>query len=388
MTTTTTTTVASNHKATNNTPPTIPNAKTTLGVPFLPPAAVSAGSGRIRNRLGRTRRSMAPPPVQILESALSMLEHRVLVALCQAGVPEALGEPMSIDDLAIRVNVDPVRLERLIRFGTSRGWLRIDRRGNVAPNKVTQFLRSDHPSGWRAWVDFLSIPAVVDAITALDLRADNAPFERSNGQPFFDWMAEHPNEWGTFDRAMAAGGRMHALTLDSAVTWRGTSHVCDVGGGTGDLLATMLDLHPDWHGALFDLPGVVQRAVAHERMQHLAGDAFTAVPTGFDTYLLVNVLHDWSDADSVRILRNVARAMPGTGRLLIVDSQRRAVPRDEIFVSTDVLMAALTSGGQERTARQFTALGAEVGLRLVRTFALASGDVAHDLRCASHRVLE
>jgi len=58
------------------------------------------------------------------------------------------------------------------------------------------------------------------------------------------------------------------------------------------------------------------------------------------------------------------------------------------IVSTDVLMAALTSGCQERTARQFTALGAEVGLRLVRTFALASGDVAHDLRCASHRLRE
>jgi hypothetical protein len=309
-----------------------------------------------------------------------MLEHRVLVALCHAGVPEALDEPTTVAELASRLDVDHARLERLIRYGATRGWLRIDRRGNVSPNKVTAFLRSDHPSGWRAWVDFVGISDVVAAIASLDLRADDAPFERRNGRPFFDWMADHPDEWGTFDKAMAAGGRMHALTLDSAVSWKGTSKVCDVGGGTGDLLATLLDLHPTWHGAVFDLPAVVERAVQHDRMQHLPGDAFASVPKGFDTYLLVNVLHDWSDADATRILRNVAAAMPGTGRLLVVDSQRHVVPRDEIFVSTDVLMAALTDGGQERSAQEFAALGGDVGVRLVRTFALASGDVAHEFR--------
>lgn len=358
----------------------IPTAKSTLGVPFLPPAALSAGSGRIRNRLARLQRSMAPPPVQILESALSLLEHRVLVALCQAGVPEALDKSTTTAELAKRVTVDPARLERLVRYGASRGWMRIDRRGNVAPNKVTAFLRNDHPSGWRAWVDFLAIADVVEAIAAMDLREDNAPFERRAGQPFFDWMADHPDEWETFDKAMAAGGRMHALTLDSAVNWKGTSNVCDVGGGTGALMATLLDLHPGWRGAVFDLPGVVERAVTHDRMQHVRGDVFASVPTGFDTYLLVNVLHDWNDDDSIRILRNLAEVVSGTGRLLVVDSQRHAVPRGEIFDSTDVLMASLTNGGQERTTHEFKSLGASVGLRLIRSYALASADVAHEFR--------
>jgi hypothetical protein len=129
---------------------------------------------------------------------------------------------------------------------------------------------------------------------------------------------------------------------------------------------------------VFDLASVVGRAVEHERMQRLAGDAFVAVPSGFDTYLLVNVLHDWSDDDAVRILRNVAAAMSARSRLFVVDSERRTVPRDEIFVSTDILMAALTDGGRERTRAAFVALGAEAGLRHVRTHPLASGDVAHE----------
>lgn len=361
------------------TQPSAPNAKIALGVPFLPPAALSAGSGRIRQRLGRMRRAMAPPPVQMLESALSLLEHRVLVALCTAGVPDALTEPINLTALAAKLGADEHRLERLVRYGSTRGWWKMDRLGRVSPNKVTEFLRTGHPSGWRAWVDFLSIPEVVDAVAALDL-SETAPFSRTAGKPFFDWMADHQREWGIFDRAMAAGGRMHALTLDAAVSWKGTASVCDVGGGTGDLLSTLLDRHPEWRGAVFDLPDVVDRAVQHARMERIAGDAFISVPSGYDTYLLVNVLHDWGNADSTRILRNVTNAMAPAGRLLVVDSERRTVPQDEIFCSTDVLMAALTDGGQERSRAELRKLGHDVGLRLTRSSRLASGDVAHEFR--------
>jgi hypothetical protein len=56
------------------------------------------------------------------------------------------------------------------------------------------------------------------------------------------------------------------------------------------------------------------------------------------------------------------------------------VPQDEIFLSTDVLMAALTDGGRERTRAGFRDLGHEAGLRLAHTSPLASGDVAHEFR--------
>lgn len=352
-----------------------------LGVPVLPPGRVTVAGNRVRELVGRLHRTMAPPPVRILEGVFGMLEHRVLVALCEAGVPDALTGPRSIADLAVAVDADEPQLERLLRFAATRGWVRIDRRQRVRPTRATAFLRADHPGGWRAWVDFAGGDEVVAAVGRLSLRAGSRhSFLEANGAPFFDWMAEHPARWQVFDQAMAAGGRMHALGLASVLDWRAGERVCDVGGGTGDLLATLLELVPDLEGTVLDLPGVIARAVDHPRLTAVAGDAFVDVPSGFDTYLLVNVLHDWDDGDAERILGRVAAAAGPDARVVVVDSERTAVPRHDIAISADVLMAALTDGGMERDGTEFAELGERAGLRLVSSHRLASADIAHVFR--------
>jgi SAM-dependent methyltransferase len=338
-------------------------------------------ANRVRFALGRIHAAMAPPPVRILEGLFGVLDHRVLVALCEAGVPDALTGPVEVVALAERIGADPIMLERLLRFASTRGWVRIDRRGRVRPTRVTAFLRAEHPGGWRAWVDFAGGDEIVAAVGALSARAGATDaFAEVNGSPFFEWMASHPDRWITFDRAMGAGGRMHGLILAGALDWSESTSVCDVGGGTGELLATLLDLVPDLEGTVLDLPEVVRRAPEHQRVKVMPGDAFTSVPEGFDTYLLVNVLHDWNDEDATRILRRVAEAAAGRSRVVVVDSDRPAVPEDDVAVSADVLMAALTAGGRERDTAEFTALGRSAGLRLERSVRLASGDLAHVFR--------
>ncbi len=373
-------------QASDPAPPRSPvNARSTLGVPVLPPAPVAEGAARFRNRLGALHRRMAPPPVQILESALSLLEHRVLVALCDAGLPEALVAATTNDALAELLGVDPDRLDRLVRYGASRGWLRVDRAGRIHPTATTEFLRKDHPAGWRAWVDFVGSEHVHNAVAVLKADDTSVGYEGVNGKPFFEWLEDHPDEWVTFDAAMAAGARMHALMLDSALNWHTSRHICDVGGGTGELVRTLLDRHPDWHASVFDLPNVIERAVQHPRLTAIAGDAFTSVPPGHDTYLLVNVLHDWSDGDAVRILRNVANACTSKSRVVIVENIRRAIPRDDLAQRADILMAALTAGGRERTSEHFAELARQAGFAPVKTYRLGSGDHAFELACANSR---
>jgi len=352
-----------------------------LGVPLLPPGRVTVAGNRFRELLGRIHRSLAPPPVQILEGLFGLLEHRLLVSMCEVGIPEALTGPRSIPDLASEVGADEARLERLLRFAATRGWVRIDRRRRVRPTRVTAFLRTDHPGGWRAWVDFAGGDEIVAAVGHLSVRADaRHAFLDANGASFFDWMADHPQRRETFDRAMAAGGRMHALGLAAVLDWSDGERVCDVGGGTGDLLAALLDLVPGLAGTVFDLPGVAGRALDHPRLSAIDGDAFEQVPAGFHTYLLVNVLHDWGDDDAVRILQRVAEAAAPTARIVVVDNDRTPVPQDDIAVSADVLMAALTAGGKERDAAGVAELGRQAGLRVVSTHRLPSADSAHVLR--------
>ena len=287
---------------------------------------------------------------------------------------------MTTAELALRIDADPVRLERLVRFASARGWVRLDRAGLVRPTAVTEFLRQDHPGGWRVWVDFAGGRDVLDAVAQVSAHDDAGDgFLAANGAPFFDYMTAHPDRGATFDRAMAAGARMHALTLAAAIDWSTTSSICDVGGGTGELLATLLDLLPSVQGTLVELPAVIERGVAHDRLTLVGGDAFTSVPPGFDTYLLVNVIHDWSDDDAVRILRTVVDAC-GAARILVVENDHPVVPHDRLATGTDVMMAALTNGGRERDADALAALGRRAGLRLVVSHRLASADWAHEFR--------
>jgi hypothetical protein len=358
-----------------------------LGTPALPPAVITGHANRIRAGLSRAQRGTGLPPVRILEAALASLDLAVLAAVCRLDVPDRLRQPVTMVRLASELAVDEDRLARLLRYAATRGWLRLDRRGRVRGTRVTAFLRRDHPGDWRAWIEFASGDEVGRALAVIDrgLAGDGDAFEAANGAPFFTWMQEHPDRHGTFDRAMAAGGRMHGLLLGRTLDWSTSRTVCDIGGGDGALLGALIGQHPHLEGVLLDLPSVIERAPARPRVRALGGDAFSAVPEGCDTYLLVNVLHDWDDAAAIRLLRRAAEtAAAGDGaRVVILESEAAARPRDDLALRADLLMLALTPGGRERTTREFAALAEAAGLHLERTHHLASGDVAHVCRRAS-----
>jgi tRNA A58 N-methylase Trm61 len=93
----------------------------------------------------------------------------------------------------------------------------------------------------------------------------------------------------------------------------------DVGGGTGNLLATILRAHPQRTGILYDRPHVVSQARANltaaglaDRCSAIAGDFFESVPSGGDAYVLSHVLIDRHEEKCLTILGNCRRAMSRT----------------------------------------------------------------------------
>lgn len=357
-----------------------------VGVPVLPPPRVASIASRVRAGLAVVHRSLAPPPLRVLEALFGLLDYAALVTLCVLDVPDGLQEPMTIDALARRIRVDADFLDRLVRYSVARGWLRLDRRGRVAPTRTSRFLRRDHVGGWRSWVDLMSGSEVVAATHSLAgaARTGDDPFATANGAPFFDWMTEHPRRGAIFDAAMAAGGRMHGLALAAAIDWSQTQTVCDVGGGNGALLEALLGVRPHLRGVLIDLPPVVARVTPQmrRRIDAVPGDAFEAVPADIDTYLVVNVVHDWSDHDAVRLLARIAVDAAPTSRVIVVEGVRRARPIDDVAHRTDLLMLLLAPGGRERRTEEISSLAHAAGLVPHRVIPLATGDVAHVLRRA------
>jgi SAM-dependent methyltransferase len=141
--------------------------------------------------------------------------------------------------------------------------------------------------------------------------------------------------------------------------------VVDVGGGTGAMLAALLDAHPHLRGVLVDVPDTVARAAATFQAAGVAGRVETAgqsffdpLPAGADVYLLRKVLNDWPDTDTVAILRRCAEAARPGGRVVVVGGVSAADEPRRLTVETVLL------GGTTSTLPEFRELAGQAGLEV------------------------
>jgi hypothetical protein len=132
--------------------------------------------------------------------------------------------------------------------------------------------------------------------------------------------------------------------------------IADIGGGRGHLLTAILEAAPAARGVLFDRPQVIEAVdIEHDRLTARAGDFFVDPLPAADAYVLMDVLHDWPDAECVAILRGI-RAAAGTGaKVLVIENVLPENGGDPRGRSLDILMLAMT-GGRERTAQRLSEL--------------------------------
>ena len=140
----------------------------------------------------------------------------------------------------------------------------------------------------------------------------------------------------------------------------------------------ILSRFPGPRGLVFDRDDVIAAippdARSGGRIDVLSGSFFDLVPEGADIYLLVRVLHDWSDDDCIRILRNCRTAMTGSARLLIVEQILEPDPtlgRPAGYL-IDTQMMAMFGTARERTESEFGELLQTSGLALARVIATTS----------------
>jgi hypothetical protein len=91
-----------------------------------------------------------------------------------------------------------------------------------------------------------------------------------------------------------------------------------------------------------------------------------------DAYLVMHVIHDWDDDESVRILRAVRRAAPGHARLLVIERVITDGPGSEGGKRMDIHMMTALSG-RERTRAEFEKLFAASGFSLDKVILTAAG---------------
>jgi hypothetical protein len=162
--------------------------------------------------------------------------------------------------------------------------------------------------------------------------------------------------------------------------------VADLGGGGGSLMIAILRAFPHLKGMLVDRPASIEAAAPrfdHEKLASkcrlIAADLLETVPAGAQVYILKHVLHGYDEEQVVRILKNCRSAMPGDGRVLVIEfvlpnTINRVDPELERCLMSDLNMLTVT-GGKERTEREWTRLLERAGLQLLRVLPV-SGDPA------------
>jgi hypothetical protein len=295
------------------------------------------------------------------------------------GIADALkDDSRTTDELAEATGTDPATLYRLLRALAAVGVLHEEHGQRFALTPLGEQLRADHPQSLGGWAAYVGRPYHWEAWGHLleSVRTGENAFRLLNGIDVWSYRAEHPEESAIFDRAMTSvTGASNQAVLDAYDFGRfGT--VCDVGGGNGALLASILAKYPTMHGILFDQPHVVANAEdvlrdVVDRCRVVAGNFFESVPEGADAYVLKAVIHDWDDTQSTTILRTCRRAVEG-GVLLLVE-RLVGPPNEDPAAKFGDLNMLVGPGGQERTLEEFGALFAAAGFELGGVTATSAG---------------
>jgi len=317
-----------------------------------------------------------PPPAVLMQMVMGRWVSQAIGAAAQVGLADQLppGETRSADALAAATSAHGPSVYRLLRALASVGIFAEGPAGSFTHTPLSALLRDDTPGSLKPMALFMSTPEHVGAWIELQhsVRTGGCAFVKAHGQAPWDYLREHPALGEIFNNAMTSFSAMAAGAVVQAYDFSGIGTLADIGGGHGFLLGSILAARPEMRGILFDLPQVVEgagptlaRFGVSERVTRQGGDFFASVPKA-DAYIIKHILHDWSDADSVRILSSVRAAAPAGARVLIVELVVEPRPGPDLAKLLDLEMLAVTTGGRERTEPEWNAVLTQAGLRLSR----------------------
>jgi 6-hydroxytryprostatin B O-methyltransferase len=311
-----------------------------------------------------------------------------------------LDASISYDALSTASKVSVQRLKAVIRMSMTTGLFREDVAGSVVHSATSALLARDpvvysyatHMTGGSAPV------AQKMAAAALKWGPDSTqPYETAfnvaldTDLPFFDHLSRNPDkmaEFSAYMRNVRSSDTVALRHLTAGFAWEGIREdgvVVDVGGSTGDAAIALVEAFPHLKLVVQDLPANVdngrkmldsspKKASLAARITFQGHDFMEKQPVqDADVYLLRMILHDWTDAQAVKIVRNLVDAMKDrpSSKLLIMDTvlpKPGSVPVsiERLFRVRDMTMLQ-SFNSKERDLYDWKALLADVdaGLHLV-----------------------
>jgi DNA-binding Lrp family transcriptional regulator len=326
-----------------------------------------------RNGLLKIHRSTFPANVVMYERLTSfwvLAAIRVAAELDIAGILEK--GPLTIEKLAENTGSDPDALFRMMRALVSEGIFKLNRKGLYKNTFQSKVLAEGKGSLRQTMMQHLgTLNWTVFNDLSYCIRTGKSAFSKVYGLKIYDYLAEHKLESELFDRSMTNLSEISIEPILNAFDFSNYPLIADIGGGEGLLLSSILYKTKHSKGILFDLPeglanskAILEKYGVTGRVEVVEGSFFTAAPAGADAYILKNILHNWSQEDSVRILTNIRKNMPPHAKILILEMILGEDSLPFFGKLIDLQMMVFMEAGKERTLKEFDELLHQSGLKL------------------------
>lgn len=320
-----------------------------------------------------------PPQAQLMQMILAQFVSRLIHLTATLKLADYLADgPKTAEELASLTSTHPPSLYRVLRTLSSLGFFTEDEVHRFSLRPLGETLKSGTPTHAAALI--LAGELVSRSLDHFlyCVQTGKTGSQKAFGMPMFDWLAAHPAEASLFNDTMVGFHGMEPATVAAAYDFSGFGTIADVGGSTGNMLATILRQYAGPRGILFDMPHVVRDAPAliqqrglTDRIRIESGSFFETVPAGADAYILSHIIHDWTEEQCLTILGNCRRSMNAQARLLLVEMVLPAGDTPHPGKMLDMVMLTMT-GGQERTPAEYSTLLGKAGFRMTRVVPTAS----------------
>ncbi|THG13682.1 hypothetical protein TEA_007421 [Camellia sinensis var. sinensis] len=288
-----------------------------------------------------------------------------------ADIIQARGCPITLsqiaNDVASSPSLDIAHLSRLMRFLVHKKLFDATNPRSDSDSEEETLYSLNHCSKWLlrdpqqlSLVPLLCLLQYHPLLTApykflsRSIQEGGNAFHMAHGRELWDFASVDPELNKVFNDGMECTARItiKALISEYKHGFDCIGSLVDVGGGTGASIAEIVKAYPHVKGTNFDLPHVVATAPPCPGVNHVGGDMFSNIPAT-DAIFMKWILHNWSDEDCVKILRNCRKAIPEkTGKIVIVDTILQPGGDglfDNIGMALDLVMLTLFGGGKERT---------------------------------------
>ncbi|XP_052207534.1 (R,S)-reticuline 7-O-methyltransferase-like [Diospyros lotus] len=309
---------------------------------------------------------------EIWQQMLSFADAMALksaVELRIADIIHSSGCPISLSQIVAGIDApspDIVSLERIMRFLVRKMIFTANPPSDDGGETLyglthaSKFLLHDAELSMAPFVLFLNDPRSLAPWRCLSrcVREGGIAFEKAHGKEIWDYNSANPDFSKLYNAAMGCTAKVTTTAIVAAYKdgFHSIGSLVDVGGGIGTSISEITKAYPHIKAINFDLQNVVATAPEYPGVTHIGGDMFESVPKA-DAVFMKWILHDWSDEDCVKILKNCRKAiLEKTGKVILMEVILKP-GGENVFGNTgfvlDLLMLAHSSGGKERTEAEW-----------------------------------